>query len=698
MKILLKRLRTILQYDCLYYFLLIINIIYIIIYVYNYELKSKYNINENKFILTISDIKIDGDKLALNFYEDLVGTYYFKNKKEKEEFNYEIGDKLEIEGSLKIPSNNTIFNTFNYKKYLERKGIKYILNINTILLKSKNRNILIKLKNLIYKRISNIKNNDYLYALILGRTNYIDNELYNNYKINGVTHLFSLSGLHVSMLSSIIIFILNKLRMHKKISLFLTSILLIIFSFIASFTPSILRATIFFILININEIYYLNIKSKNILYLTFIIITFINPNYIFNIGFILSFTITFFIILFNENYKIKGKIKSILIISLISFLSSIPLIINMSYEINILCFFNNLFFIPYVSYIVFPLALLNIIFPFLNDILTILITFMENMSEISTNIFNLYLYFARMNILEIIIYYTLFILIIKNKKIIILPFIVFVVYLYIKTGFNNNTYIYFIDVNQGDSTLIITKNKKSILIDTGGKIDFYKEKWALQNNKFNLMTSSMIPFFKSIGLKKIDYLLLTHGDYDHMGEAINLVNNFKVDKVIFNCGTYNELEQELINVLDKKKIPYYSCIKELNIDDNKLYFLNNNDYGNENDNSSVIYTELNNHKFLFMGDAGVGVEQDLIEKYNLQDIDVLKVGHHGSKTSSSELFIDEINPKYSIISVGKNNRYGHPNDSVLDNLENSKIYRTDKDGSIMFKINNNKLQTETCPP
>ena len=101
-----------------------------------------------------------------------------------------------------------------------------------------------------------------------------------------------------------------------------------------------------------------------------------------------------------------------------------------------------------------------------------------------------------------------------------------------------------------------------------------------------------------------------HGDYDHMGEAINLVENFRVEKVIFNCGEFNELEQELIKVLDKKHIKYYSCIKELNIDANKLYFLNNKDYGNENDNSSVIYTELNNHKFLFMGDAGVEVEED----------------------------------------------------------------------------------------
>ena len=189
-----------------------------------------------------------------------------------------------------------------------------------------------------------------------------------------------------------------------------------------------------------------------------------------------------------------------------------------------------------------------------------------------------------------------------------------------------------------------------------------------------------------------------HGDYDHMGEAINLVNNFKVERVIFNCGEFNDLEQDLIKVLDKKKIPYYSCIKELNIDDNKLYFLNNKDYGNENDNSNVIYTKINNYKFLLMGDAGVEVEEDLIDKYNLKDIDVLKVRHHGSRTSSGKEFINEINPKYSIISVGKNNRYGHPNKEVLENLENSKIYRTDQDGSIMFKIKNNKLRIETCSP
>ena len=99
-----------------------------------------------------------------------------------------------------------------------------------------------------------------------------------------------------------------------------------------------------------------------------------------------------------------------------------------------------------------------------------------------------------------------------------------------------------------------------------------------------------------------------------------------------------------------------------------------------------------------MGDASITPEKEILDKYNLPDIDVLKVGHHGSKTSSGEKFIDNINPKYSIISVGKNNRYGHPNKEVLENLSESKIYRTDEDGSIMFKIKNNKLQIETCMP
>ena len=241
--------------------------------------------------------------------------------------------------------------------------------------------------------------------------------------------------------------------------------------------------------------------------------------------------------------------------------------------------------------------------------------------------------------------------------------------------------ILFLDVSQGDSILLhYPQNKYNILIDTGG------------NYNYEISKNIIIPYLKSKGINKIDYLILTHGDYDHMGESINLIENFKVEKVIFNCGEFNDLEKELIKVLEKKKIKYYSCIKELNIDNNKLYFLQTKEYDNENDNSNVIYTELDGYKFMFMGDAGVEKERDILEKYNLSNIDVLKVGHHGSGTSSCKEFIKEIKPKYGVISVGKNNRYGHPNKEVLDTLNDSKIYRTDRDESVIFRIKNNKLK------
>lgn len=244
-----------------------------------------------------------------------------------------------------------------------------------------------------------------------------------------------------------------------------------------------------------------------------------------------------------------------------------------------------------------------------------------------------------------------------------------------------------IDVGQGDSTLIkMPYNKGNILIDTGGI--FGSEK---------IVNNITIPYLKSLGIKKLDYLILTHGDFDHMGEAINLVNNFKINQVIFNIGEYSDIEQKLIEILKQKQIPFRQNIKEININKNKLFFLNNNDFNNENDNSQVIYTEINNNKILLMGDAGIDTEKEIIKNYNISDITLLKIGHHGSKTSTSEEFINRINPTYSVISVGKNNRYSHPNKEVLNIIKTSKIYRTDINESIMFQINK-KLQIKTSKP
>ena len=243
--------------------------------------------------------------------------------------------------------------------------------------------------------------------------------------------------------------------------------------------------------------------------------------------------------------------------------------------------------------------------------------------------------------------------------------------------------ITFIDVGQGDSILLELGNK-NVLVDTGGNTF----------SDYNMALNKLIPYFKSLGIKKIDYLILSHGDYDHMGESINLINDFKVSKVIFNKGKYNDLELDLIKLLDDKKISYYQNIKQLNINNHKLYFLNDELYADENDNSLIIYTIINGYKIMLMGDASNLVEKDIIQKYKLDNIDILKVGHHGSKTSSSKEFIEVINPKYAVISVGANNWYGHPNKEILENLNTSNIYRTDINGSIKIKLD--KLEIKTC--
>ena len=687
----MKKLKILLASNKFYYFLLLITFIYSLIYIINFKPKEIYNINQSEFTLTIKEYKIDGEKLSIEFNEYLVGTYYFKTQEEKENTNLNINDKLYIKGKLNIPSNNTIPNTFNYKKYIFYKNIEYTLSIDEITKIERNKKILYIVKNRIINRLKNI-NNEYLYAFILGETKYIDEETYNNYKINGITHLFSLSALHVSVFSSILYFVLKKIKLNELISLFVVIVFLIFFSFISSYPPSMLRAVIFFMLRRINNLLKLNIKVINLFYITLIILLLINPNYIFNTGFILSFTITYFILIYSNKNKKTNALK----ISIISLLSSLPIIINMNNEINIIGFINNLLFIPFVSYVIFPLTLLTFIIQKLTILLNPLTNVMEILSNISSSLLNINLIFKTLTSIEIFIYYLMLLLAITKYKKLIFLLITFIFYIQIKPIISNDINVYFLDIGQGDSTLITQKNK-SILIDTGGIIEYEKEPWRKRKKEYYNI-NNIIKLIKSIGLKKIDYLILTHGDYDHMGEAIKLVENFKVEEVIFNCGTYNDLEKELIKVLDEKKIKYYSCIKKLNLKHNKLYFLQTKEYDNENDNSNVIYTDINGYKFLFMGDVSVTTEKEILKEYNLPDIDVLKVGHHGSKTSSDKEFINEINPKYSIISVGKNNRYGHPNKEVLENLQESKIYRTDQDGSIMFKIKKNKLDIETCTP
>lgn len=676
----MKKLKNILQCNYIFYILLVLSLIYSFIFINFIIVKSEYKDSDKNLYGTVIDYKKSKDKTTIwvKGKEKVLVNYY-------SDLNVSYGDYIYVYGVFKKPKENGNFNLFNYKRYLLSNKINYVVTASKITIIKKDDNVFYTLKNNLLKRIESAnRSKGYILAFLYADKSLIEKDIYTKYQKIGVSHLFAVSGMHVSLISIVLLKLLNKIKERKRY--IIVSIFLSIYLFLTNFTISMVRATFQFILFFINKSFKLNIDNSNLVILLFSILVIINPYNIYNIGFLFSFIISFTLIRCSKLIKGKFIIKS-LKISLISFFSSMPVLINNFFEVNFLGIILNIIYIPFVSYILFPLSLVTVLFPSLDNILYMFISYFEKITDFFSNIKFLSFSICKMNIFLIIIYYIIFVYILKRKKKLIYKIIIVIISLIflINNGRIVNNEVSILDVGQGDSSLIRLKNK-NILIDTGGNINY------------DISKNILIPYFKSVGIKKIDYLVLTHGDYDHMGEAINLVENFKVEKVIFNCGLYNDLENELIEVLDKKKIKYYSCIKELNIDNNKLHFLQTKEYDNENENSNVIYTELNGYKFMFMGDAGVEKEKDILEKYNVSKIDVLKIGHHGSKTSSDKSFIDEMNPKYSVISVGKNNRYGHPNKEVLNNLDNSKIYRTDQDGSIMFKIKNNKLKLKTCSP
>ncbi len=678
MKVYLIKLKIVLKQNNILIILLLLLGIYISLYINLFKPKT---INNNHIYGYIYDYKIDGNKLTLKIKSKkrILVNYYFKTKYEKDNYNYQYGDYISINGSYKEINKNTNFNMFNYRNYLYSQRIYYQFNGTNIKLIKRNNNIFFRIKNYIVKKIENCKySKKYLYVFLLSNKSFLEDNLYSSYKNLGLIHLICISGMHISF----IILLFRKLKV-KKIFIYLFLILYII---LLNYSVSIIRYSLMIFLKDILNKYNIKLSNTKLLFIIAIILLIINPFNIYNIAFIFSFIISF-----GLYYSKPKTIYS----SLVAFIYSIPILINNYFKINFISLFINIIFIPIISYIIFPFSCLVFLFNSLDRYLYYLTNYVDKILLKIDKITIFTLSFSKQNIFLIIIYYLIILLVIKNRKYII-GILIFILIFYINGLYLFNPRVYFIDVGQGDSSLI-RFNKYNILIDTGG-INTYSDEWKTKNHKYSLSNDLIIPFVRSIGVKKLDYLIITHGDFDHMGEAINLVNNFKVENVIFNCGPYNDLELELIKVLDKKKIKYYSCIKELNIDKNKLYFLQTKEFDNENDNSNVIYTELNGYKFMFMGDASITTEKEILNKYNLSNIDVLKVGHHGSKTSSSKELIDEINPKYSIISVGKNNRYGHPNKEVLDNLNNSKIYRTDENGSIMFKIKNNKLKIETCTP
>lgn len=270
-----------------------------------------------------------------------------------------------------------------------------------------------------------------------------------------------------------------------------------------------------------------------------------------------------------------------------------------------------------------------------------------------------------------------------NKKILIFPIIIIA----LLTGCDKNKdfCVHVIDVGQADSILITTPSNKNMLIDGGDEDSAKIIKSYLKNKK----------------VKNLDVIVATHPDSDHIGSLDYIIDNFDVEKIYMpNQSTDSECYTNLIDSCNNKnlKVNYLSKDDSFYLDNYTYIYVLSPSYitDNNNSNSIVLNITYKNNSFLFTGDCEESNEMDMINSYDLEDIDFLKVAHHGSSTASCLAFLEETTPDIAVISCGYKNSYGHPHTSTLDNLKavDAKIFRTDKNGSMQFYSDGEKIYSK----
>ena len=278
----------------------------------------------------------------------------------------------------------------------------------------------------------------------------------------------------------------------------------------------------------------------------------------------------------------------------------------------------------------------------------------------------------------------------KIKIILSLLFLIIVVWSFVFVYENDSKFkVYYLDIGQGDSIFIETPEKFQVLIDGG------------PDNSVLSELSSIMPFYD----REIDLLVLSHPQQDHLFGLIEVLKRYKVKNILFASVEYDSgFYDEFKRLVDEKNINKIEAKAGLKLDIGEIAFIDilypfydvsGSDSDNANDVSLAFIVNFLNKKFIFSGDAELKEELDLVNSNLDIKADVLKVGHHGSKTSTSELFLDKVNPEIAVISVGENNPYNHPSDIVMERLKDIKTFRTDIDGMVTISTDGLSLDYKT---
>ena len=666
-------------------------------------------------------------------------TYLLLNIKNNSNICLEYGEKVVLKGTFVEPKTKRNYKGFDYKSFLKTKKIYGTVNVSKVDVVDQNcLNLIYSLSNKIFLDIKNKiqstfpdKTNNLVLGIMLGYTDELDEDIIQSFRNSNMAHILAVSGMHISYITLGLINICNPI-IGKRKSRIIIIFVLIAYMIITGFSPSVVRASIMGSIMLFSKIVHRKNDIWNQMALSLLCILLYNPFLITSLNVLLSYGGTIGIVLFNktiisllEKIKIKDKkYKYRINKKMLNLIRYFKETIAMSISVQIIIipivivYFNKISFSflvtsVFISIIIGPIIVLGfiaIIASFVSVNILKIVSFLlipnlqilELLSKIGEKLAFSKIYVATPSFFEIIAFYvfifslnfvhkiysiknpTLFeyrvrniISLIKyrikqNKKKYVSLMLILCSFIFLINLFPHNLTIHFIDVGQGDSTLIITPMKQSIIIDGGGSLD----------ENYDVGKSTLLPYLLNRKITKLDYIIISHFDQDHVGGLFTIMEELQVKKVIISKqGEDSENFQKFKKIVNEKKIKVIVVGKGKKIKIEKNLYIDilwpdNAKLISENilnNNSIVCKLYYDNFSMLFTGDIEEIAENQILESYKdkvqILNSTILKVGHHGSKTSSTQEFLDVVKPKIALIGVGENNTFGHPNDDVLERLK-----------------------------
>ncbi|MFC4183669.1 DNA internalization-related competence protein ComEC/Rec2 [Saccharococcus thermophilus] len=651
-------------------------------------------------------VNVDGEKLQL--------VYYIKSQEEKQALALHLapGAVCKVKGTLKRPALPRNPNAFDYRRYLRFHHIHWILTPQSISLQDCHPSSLTIYERLLSLREKGIRqiathfpaeSIGIVQALLYGERAQLDEPLLEGYQKLGLIHLLAISGLHVTLLVGALFSLLIRFWT-KEAATMMMLIFLPVYIVLTGASPSVIRACLTAMLFLAANYGKATLPPLDGLSIAFVIMLIADPYMLWDVGFQLSFAVTFALILSSPFIMSHhSPLWRLFFTTFIAQLSALPFLIYYFFEISLWSMVLNMIFVPLYSFLL-PLSFISVAACAIHPLLSApFIWLLQKVIVLSSKAV---LFFSSAFPLSLVLGRPSFWLIIAYTAAICAAFVQMEKRCYWGIGWvvavitfhalspyvDRYGEVVFLDVGQGDCIYIELPYRQAVyLIDTGGTLPQQKEPWQQRNRNWDVGKNVVIPFLKSNGVRTIDKLIATHEDVDHIGAAEEIVRGFTVKQLLVSNGMKKNsvIYEQLMQIARQSQVSVREIARGSRWSKAGISFYvlhPSTAHPDDNNNSVVLYTKIGGLSWLFTGDLEEAGEKELIGAFPRLKADVLKVAHHGSATSTTELFLDKIQPKIAVISVGEHNRYHHPSPSVIERLQkrNTLILRTDQHGAVRF--------------